>query len=285
MKITSIVISAGFILLFSGINVVNAGIFDDVIPCADAGNCEQKGKKQNRPVGDLEDAKESLGSDEIDSNELTQCSVREVRDLRKRCLEILKDIAGTVDLGEQVAKKAAKHYWKFVEKSYECGKDTYKLFKNIAELIAVIKTTKNPLKIAELAKEITENAKGIYENCKQAVEEYLKFKEEKRKADFILGTAQVSWDDQGGGEIEKRLIECTDSSDCITTLKALNQKAKDIRDALNEMEKDADERYKEVQKSMRYLECVMNNPNNPLPCNPPPEPKPLPGPVSVPGLN
>lgn len=148
----------------------------------------------------------TIGTSEAVSAE--GCGANRITELKDHCLDILRDIAATIQTGRSLEEAAWNKAQAAIEPSYNCAKGAYDLGKalfadcnpsspavNPAACIETLVGVPDTISACEGAITLVHEAWSLYE-----------------QAAFIFGTADVAFYDQGGGEIVEELDRCGESN-------------------------------------------------------------------------
>lgn len=177
------------------------------------------------------------------------CSASRIAELNDQCLDILNDVASTIQTGRNLESAAWSKAQEAIQPSYDCLKGGYDLGKALfkdcnpsspgVNPVACIETlvgVPDTIEACEIAVTLIREAWSLYE-----------------QASFIFGAAEVAFFDQGGGEIAGELEKCGESS-CRELGQAMSdyarqnkERAERNRDRLNEHENQLTEVRNELE--------------------------------------
>lgn len=153
------------------------------------------------------------------------CSADRITFLKERCLEILRDVAATIQSGRNVETAALSKGREAIEPSYNCLKGGYDLGLALFKDCNPSSPGVNPVACVETLVGVPDTIKACEAAISLVQEAWSLFEQAK----FLYGTADVAFFDQGGGEIAEELEKCGEPG-CLQLGQVLSEYAQQNRD-------------------------------------------------------
>lgn len=136
------------------------------------------------------------------------CSSNHIAKLQNRCLDILNDVASTIQTGRNLETAAWAKAQAAIQPSYDCAKGGYELGKALFKDCNPSSPAVNPVACVETLVGVPDTV----EACKDAITLVREAWSLYEQAAFIYGTADVAFFDQGGDEVADALDKCGEPS-------------------------------------------------------------------------